>query len=158
MVGASFSTYYFVNSEYWWISFKKGVDWHYYSFHAGRTILILTGIGALLIYILHRKIKNIIMWPIKKATKLVGKIRGINYQYILIIWCAIGILIGGYYYIFPERYSADVSWDNALQSVVLLEESKRYGEVVLLITVVGAILIFGFGRMNEKKKPKGNAD
>lgn len=77
-----------------------------------------------------------------------------NWKKILIIWIAIGISISGYFYIFPNivRVQRKGLYAKELERVGgPLYEKSPVDKVTMLVTVVGAILIGGFGKLSNNK-------
>ncbi|MBU2905805.1 hypothetical protein KO529_13480 [Arenibacter algicola] len=80
----------------------------------------------------------------------------INYKQVLVIWLAIGILIGGYFLIEPEKEKIEIKEikGDLLSPGVrgrIIYEDQKYGPKILLVTLVGAILIGGLGYYSTKK-------
>ena len=81
----------------------------------------------------------------------------LNYKSFLIIWIATGILISGYFYIYPIQYRVHQTgsdyeyWERRLGPSYSYEDGKE-DKIAILITLVGAILISGLGHTLSKKK------
>lgn len=79
----------------------------------------------------------------------------LNYKSYLIIWIAIGILISGYFYIYPIQYRVHRTgsdyeyWEGRMGPSY---EDGKQDKIAILITLVGAILISGLGHTLSKKK------
>jgi len=86
-----------------------------------------------------------------------------NYKKLLVIWIACGILVSGWFYLFPvlhtERHSTvdypDLDPFGSGKAVYGISEYRVKGkhyQVSVLVTVVGAILIGGLGYTSKTKE------
>ncbi|MDE5423073.1 hypothetical protein L3073_12715 [Ancylomarina sp. DW003] len=73
----------------------------------------------------------------------------IDYRKLLTIWIALGVFIGGYLMIYPiehRRHKTNINGNMRSWS-----EDGKEGQIILLMTLVGGICIYGFGSINKKK-------
>lgn len=65
------------------------------------------------------------------------------YQLIFIFYLAAGIAVSGYFFLYPNYYQGDNSYQ--------YEEGNEFG-VSVLVTLVGCVLIGGIGYVTKKEK------
>lgn len=71
-----------------------------------------------------------------------------NLKMILIIWIAIGIAVSGYYYLYPvQHFQPDQILDGKLPIV-----NGNESGIALLITLIGAFVIYFLNRVRNIKK------
>jgi hypothetical protein len=79
------------------------------------------------------------------------------WRQLLVIWIAIGIGVSGYYYIFPkthkkiEHYGKGFEWVERKVGPKVITIVEPMDKVSLLITIVGIILIAGFGIQSKNR-------
>jgi len=76
-----------------------------------------------------------------------------NWKIILTIWIVLGISVSGYFYIKPpQKNVANLNYEEkVLHEHNYIIGNKDYYKFSVLTTVVGSILIFGFGKYYKKK-------
>lgn len=78
-----------------------------------------------------------------------------NYKTLLVIWLALGTAVSGYFFIFPIKYRhyPKSKMDHTVEKYNGPQyDNGKEGEVSVLVTVVGTILIAGLGRTLNKSK------
>ena len=70
-----------------------------------------------------------------------------NYKLILVLWCSVGISLSGYFYIFPKVIN-----NTNFRGYKPLEFDYTNSKIFLLVTIVGIVLIGGFGNLFANKK------
>ncbi len=77
------------------------------------------------------------------------------YKILLVIWLAIGTAVSGYFFIFPVKYrhypKSEMDYQREEYFGPQYNNGKE-GEVSLLVTIVGTILIAGLGRTYNNSK------
>ena len=84
---------------------------------------------------------------------LINKLKNTDFKKVLLVWLAVGILFGGYLIIYPIKYKHTSGRDRRITYTY-----GKEGQLILLITVVGSIVIYGFGSMKKKTKSNRNAE
>lgn len=78
-----------------------------------------------------------------------------NYKILLVLWISLGVSVSGYFYIFPNRYEETSDFNSPgrrhYRAITYSRDGKEQ-QVFTLITIVGAILIFGIGSNISSKK------
>ncbi len=77
------------------------------------------------------------------------------YKTLLVIWLALGTAVSGYFFIFPLKYriypKSKLDYTKEKYLGPQYNDGKE-GEVSLLVTIVGTILIVGLGRTYNNSK------
>lgn len=77
------------------------------------------------------------------------------YKNILVLWVAIGIGLTGFFYIYPEHVKERKYFStDRIRSSVVKRNIYTNSKFSLLATVVGSIIIGGFGFIESNRKTK----
>ena len=69
---------------------------------------------------------------------------------LLVIWIALGIAISGYFYSFPD-HKLKYDYQFCRNQAIEMENDYSKAKLFLVITIVGSVLIGGFGKLTINK-------